>query len=126
MSEFGIGCLYIDDTSLTGGINPVNNQHLRVKNNNATTKTRKAAPDPMGTGAKNTVPLDMGGEKPVLGELHIDGLTLEDWKCYLDSCATYHNFFVREFLDRVYSGKTAMNGSGNAGTVTNNTRGWYG
>ena len=78
VSEFGIGCLYIDDTSLTGGINPVNNQHLRVKNNNATTKTRKAAPDPMGTGAKNTVPLDMGGEKPVLGELHIDGLTLED------------------------------------------------
>ena len=34
--------------------------------------------------------------------------------------------FFREFLDRAYSGKTYMNGSCNAGTVTTNTRGWYG
>ena len=33
---------------------------------------------------------------------------------------------VREFLDRVYPGKTAMNRSCNVGTVTTNTRGFYG
>ena len=41
----------------------------------------------------------MGSEKPVLAELHTDRFTLDNWKCYLDSCATYHTFFVREFLD---------------------------
>ena len=68
----------------------------------------------------------MGGEKPVLAELPTDRFTLDKWKCYLDSCATYHTFFVREFLDRMYLGKIAMHGSCNAGTVTNNARGWYG
>ena len=68
----------------------------------------------------------MGSEKPVLAELHTDRFTLEKWKCYLDRCATYHTFFFREFLDRFSSGKTAMNGSYNAGTVTTNTMGWCG
>ena len=84
VSEFGIGCLHIDDASLPGTIShdqgatfadvgqsvvqggdrikPVNNQHSQVKNNNATAKTREAIPDPTSTGAENTVPLDMGGE----------------------------------------------------------------
>ena len=68
----------------------------------------------------------MGSKKPVLAKLHTDRFTLDNWKFYLDSCATYHTFFVREFLDRVYSVKTYMNGSCNSGTVTTNTRGWYG
>ena len=115
--EFGIECLHIDDASLPGttshnqgatftdavqwvvqgcgGNNPVNNQHSRVKNNNATAKTREAVPDPTRAGTKNTVPLDMGGVKPVLDKLHTDRFTLDNWKCYLDSCATYHAFFVR-------------------------------
>ena len=140
MSEFGIGCLHIDGASLPnttrhdqdaifanagqwivqggGDTNPVNNQHLRVKNS-------EAVPDPTSADAKNTVPLDMGSEKPVLAKLHTDIFTLDDWKCYLDICATYHTFFVREFLDIVSSGKTAINGICNAGTVTTNTRGWY-
>ena len=92
-SEFGIGCLHIDYASLPGGTNPFNNQHLRVKNNDATAKTREAVPDPTSSGAKNTVPLDMGGENPVLAELHTDRFTLENWKCCLDSCATYHTLF---------------------------------
>ena len=74
---------------------------------------------------KVTVPLYMGGEKPALAKLPTTSLTSDNWKCYLDICATYHNFFVRELIDRVYSGKTAMNGSCNAGTLTTNTRGWY-
>ena len=102
-----------------GGTNSVNNQHSRVKNS-------EAISDPKSAGAENTVPLDMGSEKPILAKLHTDRFTLYIWKCYLDSCANYHNFFVREFLDRVYLGKTAINGSCNAGTVTTNTRGWYG
>ena len=27
--------------------------------------------------------------------------TLDWWKCYLDSCASYHTFFVREFLKNI-------------------------
>ena len=67
----------------------------------------------------------MGGEKPVLAKLSTNRFNLDQWKCYLEICATYHTFFFREFLDRVYLGKTAMNGSCNAGTVTTNTRVWY-
>ena len=123
VSEFGIGCLQIDDVSLPGttshnqgatsadagqwvvqgrgGTNPINNQHSRVKNKDATAKTREAVPDHTSAGAKNTVPLDMGGEKPVLAKLHTYRFTLDKWKCYLNSCTTYHTFFVREFLDRL-------------------------
>ena len=97
--EFGIGCLQIDDTSIPGttshdqgatfsdtgqclvqgggGTNSVNNEHSRVRNNDATAKTREAVPDPTSAGAKNTVPLNMGGEKPVLAELHTDRFTLD-------------------------------------------------
>ena len=96
VSELGIGCLHIDDTSLpgttshdqgeifanagkwlvqgSGGTNPVNNKHLRVKNS-------KDVPDPKGAGTKNTVPLDMGSENHVLAELHTDRFTLDNWKC---------------------------------------------
>ena len=52
----------------------------------------------------------MGGEKPVLAKLSTNRFNLDQWKCYLEICATYHTFFFREFLDRVYLGKTAMNG----------------
>ena len=102
-----------------GETNPVNNQHSQVNNS-------EAVPDSTSADAKNTEPLDMGSENPVLAKLHTDQFTLDNWKCYLDSCAIYHTFFVREFLDRVSSGKKAMNGSCNAGAVTTNTSGWYG
>ena len=117
VSEFGIGCLQIDDTSLPstiihnqcvtfaeaeqcvvqggGSTNPVNNQYLRVKNNNDTAKTCEALPDPTSAGTESTIPLYMGGKKPVLAELHTYRFTLDNWKCYLDICATYHTFFVR-------------------------------
>ena len=74
-------------------INPFNNQHSRFNNS-------EAVPDPTSADAKNTVPLDMGSEKPVFAELHTDRFTLEKWKSYLDSCATYHNKFVRDFLSK--------------------------
>ena len=48
------------------------------------------------------------------------------WKRYLDSCATYHSFFIEEFLRNVREGNSTMSGSCNAGTVSTNTKGWYG
>ena len=84
----------------------------RVNNKDTSADTRKAIPYPTIAGAKgtvrtknkgtvptvkskDTVPLDMGGEKPVLAELPTDRFTLDKWKCYLDSWATYHTLFVR-------------------------------
>ena len=95
MSEFGIGCLHIDDTSPPGttrhdqganfynagkwvvqgggGTNPVNNQHSRVNNS-------EAVPDPTSADAKNTLPLDMVSKKPVLAKLRTDRFNLDNWK----------------------------------------------
>ena len=53
-------------------------------------------------------------------------VTLDPWKLYLESCATYQTFFVKEFLDRVHNGKSTMSGSCNAGTTSINIQGWYG
>ena len=43
--------------------------------------------------------------------------TLDWWKCYLDSCASYHTFFVKEFLRDISKGTSTMSGSCNADTV---------
>ena len=47
-----------------------------------------------------------GSEKPVMAkiaglrfaEVPGDRFTLDWWKVYLDSCATYHTFFIKRFL----------------------------
>ena len=52
--------------------------------------------------------------------------TLDWWKVYLDSCATYHTFFIKEYLRGIYTSKTVMNGSCNAGTVATRKKGWFG
>ena len=41
-------------------------------------------------------------------------LTLDWWKLYLDSCASYHTFFVKLFLMNIYEGAGAMNDNCNA------------
>ena len=51
--------------------------------------------------------------------------TLDWWKCYLDSCASYHTFFVKEFLRDISEGSSTMSGSCNAGTVLLQKKGWY-
>ena len=102
-----------------GETNPVNNQHSRIKNS-------EAVPDPTSADAENTVQLDMGSKNPVLAKLHTGGFNLDNRKFYPNSYATYHNFFVKEFLDRVSLGKTVRNASCNAGTVTTNIRGCCG
>ena len=44
-------------------------------------------------------------------------------KCYLDSCATYHSFFLEEFLNGVCTGKSTKNGSCTTGTVSTSING---
>ena len=53
-------------------------------------------------------------------------MTLEWWKCYLDSCASYHTFFVKEFLKNIFEGVATMTGRCNAGTTVSSKRGTYG
>ena len=51
--------------------------------------------------------------------------TLDWWKCYLDSCASYHTFFVRGFLKNMGEDSSTMTGNCNAGTVLLKEKGWY-
>ena len=51
--------------------------------------------------------------------------TLDRWKCYLDSCALYHTFFVREFLKNIKEDGSTMDGNCNAGSVLLKEKGWY-
>ena len=79
-----------------------------------------------------SVSLPKGSEKPVMAKIaglrfaKVLGLRfmLDWWKVYLDSCATYHTFFVKEFLQGIYTSKTVMNSSCNAGSVSTRKKGW--
>ena len=53
-------------------------------------------------------------------------VTLDWWKCYLDSCASYHTFFIKQFLTNITQGGATMTGNCNAGTTTANKQGSYG
>ena len=61
-------------------------------------------------------------EGSVLANVPVRRFTLTWWKCYLDSCVTYHSFFVEEFLCDMKEGKLTMSSSCNAGTVSTNTK----
>ena len=88
VSEFGIGCLQIDDASLPGtnshnqgvtfadvgqwvvqgrdGTDPINNQHLQFKNKDTAACTREAIPDTTSTGAEGTVRTNIKGTVPTV------------------------------------------------------------
>ena len=51
--------------------------------------------------------------------------TLDRWKCYLNSCASYHTFFEREYLRNIGETDSTMSGNCNAGTVVLKKKGWY-
>ena len=42
----------------------------------------------------SAIPVIEGGGNPILIKLPTGRFTLDWWKCYLDSCATYHTFFI--------------------------------
>ena len=43
--------------------------------------------------------------------------TLDKWMLYLDSCATHHYFFAKEFFRNIKIGDTSLTSSYNAGTT---------
>ena len=53
-------------------------------------------------------------------------LTLQWWKVYLDNCATYHTFYIKEFLRNIEENKGTMNGNCNAGETKITKRGYFG
>ena len=48
------------------------------------------------------------------------------WKCYLDSCASYHTLFSEDFLTDIEDINATMTGRCNAGTTVTNMKGTYG
>ena len=52
--------------------------------------------------------------------------TLQWWKVYLDSCASYHTFFLKEVLKNIVENKGTMNGNCNAGETKITKRGYFG
>ena len=53
-------------------------------------------------------------------------MTLDTWKLYLDSCATYHSAFVDWMLDNVREVNAVLKGNCNAGVTTSSVKGYYG
>ena len=53
-------------------------------------------------------------------------VTLDWWKLYLDSCATYHTVSVDWLLDDIHKVDTILKGNCNAGVTTSNKKGWFG
>lgn len=43
--------------------------------------------------------------------------TLDWWKCHLDSCTSYHTYFVKEFLGNIGKDPSTMSANFNACTV---------
>ena len=67
------------------------------------------------------------GEKRVSFSADTKGRdTLDWWKLYLDSCATFHTSFVRDMLSDVYKSKVTLHGSCNAGTTISSEKGYLG
>ena len=52
--------------------------------------------------------------------------TLDKWKLYLDSCATYHSAFVEWYLDNTHDVDTVLKGTCNAGVTTSSEKGYFG
>ena len=51
--------------------------------------------------------------------------TLDWWKSYLDSCASYHTFFFRKFLKNIKEDGSTMDGNCNVGSVLLKEKGRY-
>ena len=69
------------------------------------------------------------GAKTAVKKSEDDRYTLDLRKLYLDSCATYHYFFAKEFLDSIKDGGTTLTGSCNCNastTVRNQYQGMVG
>ena len=72
------------------------------------------------------IKLNLGDRAHIRAYAPTDRFTLRFLRCYLDSCATYHPFCVKEFPSNVCTEAATMKESCNVGTVSANTREWYG
>ena len=86
---------------------------------------------PEGESTKRPIKINIGGIKAqpkrwkMMAKMRSRRHALDWWKCYLDSCASYHTFFVREFLKNVEEDGSTINGNCNAGSVLLKEKGWY-
>ena len=78
---------------------------------------------PEGESTEQPIKIDIGGtsaqskQGKTMAKLRSRRSTLDWWKCYPDSCASYHTFFVREFLENIKEDGSTMDGNCNAGSV---------
>ena len=86
---------------------------------------------PKGESTKRPINTNIGGTNAqskrwkMMAKMRSRRNTLDWWKCYLDSCASYHTFFVREFLKNIEEDGSTMDGNCNAGSVLLKQKGWY-
>ena len=86
---------------------------------------------PEGESLKRSIKTNIGGNKAqpkrrkMIAKVRNRRHTLDWWKCYLDSCASYHTFFVREFLKNIKEDGSTMDGNCNAGSVPLKKKGLY-
>ena len=74
-----------------------------------------------GTGTKKTLPTGTTTKKTL--PRGVKRVTLDRWKMYLDSCATYHTAFVDWLLDNVHEVDNVLKGNCNVGVTTSNQKG---
>ena len=68
---------------------------------------------------------DVTGESSVAGQdLEHGRVMLDEWKLYLDSCATYHSAFVAWMLENVHIVNAVLRGNCNAGVTKTNRKGY--
>ena len=78
---------------------------------------------PEGENTKRPIKLNIGGTKAqpeqwkMIVKIQSRRHTLDWWKCYLDSCASYHTIFVREFLRNIKEDGSTMDGNCKTGSV---------
>ena len=70
---------------------------------------------------------DVTSESSVAGcDLENGRITLDEWKLYLDSCATYHSAFVAWMLENVQIVNAVLCENCNAGVTETNRKGYCG
>ena len=78
---------------------------------------------PKGESTKRPIKSNIGGTKAqskrwkMMAKMRSRRHTLDWWKCHLDSCASYHTFFVRDLLKNTKEDGSTMDGNCNAGSV---------
>ena len=76
--------------------------------------------------SKAKLPYKPDWAKEAIAKMGKNRSTLNWWKFYLDSCATYHTMFHSRFLTDIKEGDSVMYGRCNAGETSTSKQGKYG